>query len=67
MAELVTFNLDTIRADFPSFGDFATAYIARFSRDKAVLGSNVQRVRLRMSSSRGGVELVWSTGSRSSP
>lgn len=49
----------TVRADFPSFGDFATAYIARFPRDKVVLGDGVKRVRLRMSSGRGGVEVEW--------
>jgi hypothetical protein len=50
---------NTVRADFPSFGDFATAYIARFPRDKQLLGDNVKRLRLRMSSGRGGVELTW--------
>ena len=49
----------TVRADFPALGDFATAYIARFSRDKVVLGPNVRLVRLRMSSPRGAVQLAW--------
>ena len=49
----------TVRADFPAYGDFATAYVARFPRDKAVLGPGVRQVRLRMSSSRGGVEVAW--------
>jgi hypothetical protein len=49
----------TVRADYPAFGDFATAYIARFPRDKQVLGPAVRTVRLRMSSVRGGVELEW--------
>ena len=49
----------TVRADFPALGDFATAYIARFPRDKAVLGPNVRLVRLRMSSPRGAVQLAW--------
>ena len=49
----------TLRADYPAFGDFATAYVARFPRDKVVLGPDVKRIRLRMSSVRGGVELEW--------
>jgi hypothetical protein len=49
----------TLRADYPAYGDFATAYVARFPRDKAILGPDVKRVRLRMSSARGGVELEW--------
>lgn len=49
----------TVRADFPQLGDFATAYIARFPREKAVLGPNVRQVRLRMSSPRGAVQVVW--------
>jgi hypothetical protein len=49
----------TVRADFPTYGDFAVAYVARFPRDKPVLGDGVKRVRLRMSSVRGGVEVEW--------
>jgi hypothetical protein len=49
----------TLRADFPAFGDFAQAYIARFPRTAQVLGPGVKQVRLRMSSSRGSVELAW--------
>jgi hypothetical protein len=49
----------TITADYPSFGDFATAYVARFPRTANILGPGVKQVRLRMSSSRGGVEVVW--------
>jgi len=52
----------TIRADFPLYGDFATAYIARFPRAKPVLGPSVKQVRLRMSGARGGVELAWLAG-----
>jgi hypothetical protein len=50
---------NTVRADFPEFGDFATAYVARFPRDKVVLGAGVRKVRLRMSSPRGAVEVAW--------
>jgi hypothetical protein len=49
----------TLRAEFPAFGDFAVAYVARFAPDSGVLGANVHAVRLRMSSERGGVELAW--------
>lgn len=48
-----------IRAEFPAFGDFAEAYVARFPRDARVLGPGVRQVRLRMSSERGGVEVTW--------
>jgi len=49
----------TLRADYPALGDFATAYVARFPRTAPVLGPGVKQVRLRMSSSRGSVELAW--------
>lgn len=48
-----------LHAEFPAYGDFATAYVARFPHDQPVLGSNVRAVRLRMSSERGGVEVAW--------
>ncbi len=48
-----------VRAEFPAFADFAVPYIARFPRTTPVLGDGVHRVRLRMSSERGGVQLVW--------
>jgi hypothetical protein len=41
-----------IRSEFPSMGDFATAYIVRFARRDGPL-------RLRVSSERGGVEVAW--------
>jgi hypothetical protein len=49
----------TIRSDYPAYGDFAYAYVARFPRDKQLFGDGVKRVRLRMSGVRGGVEVVW--------
>jgi hypothetical protein len=49
----------TVRADYPALGDFATAYIARFPRDKVLLGDGVKRVRLHMSSARGFVHVDW--------
>ena len=51
----------TVRADFPALGEFATTYIARFPRESQAFGPNVKRLRLRMSGSRGAVELVWQT------
>ncbi len=51
----------TVRAEFPLFGDFATAYIARFPRTIPLFGPNVHSLRLRMSSERGAVELMWSS------
>ncbi len=49
-----------LRAEFPALGDFAQAYVARFPREAKVLGPGVKRVRLRMSSERGGIEVSWS-------
>ena len=49
----------TIRTDFPALGDFATAYVVRFPRDKVLLAPNAQRLRLHMSSVRGFVTLDW--------
>ena len=43
-----------VRADFPAMGDFATAYIAKFPRK-----TESQAIKLRVSSTRGGVELTW--------
>ena len=48
-----------LRAEFPIYGDFATAYIARFPRTTPVLGTSVRAVRLRFSSERGGAEVIW--------
>jgi len=49
----------TLRAEFPAYGDFGVAYIARFPRDEALLGPQAHALKLRMSSERGGVELEW--------
>jgi hypothetical protein len=49
----------TLKAEFPAFGDFATAYVAKFPRTEPLLGPNVRALRLRMSGERGGVELTW--------
>jgi len=48
-----------VRAEFPAFGDFATAYVLRFPREANVLGPNVRRVQLRISGERGGLQLNW--------
>lgn len=48
-----------VRTEFPAFGDFAQAYIVRFPREANVLGPGVKKVRLRLSSERGGLEVTW--------
>ncbi|MEO6776453.1 MAG: hypothetical protein ABI467_26145 [Kofleriaceae bacterium] len=48
-----------LKAEFPSFSDFSTAYIARFPRTEPILGANVHAVRLRMSSERGALQVTW--------
>lgn len=48
-----------IRAEFPHHGDFTEAYVARFPRTGRVLGAGVTAIRLRVSSTRGGIELTW--------
>jgi hypothetical protein len=48
-----------VRAEFPSFGEFATAYVARFPRTSPIFGPTAKQVRLRMSSTRGGLEVNW--------
>ena len=50
-----------LRAEFPAFDDFSKAYIARFPKTARVLGPGVDKVGLRISSSRGGIELTWSS------
>jgi hypothetical protein len=51
-----------VRAEFPALGEFATPYIARFPRTRPILGSSAKQVRLRMTSTRGGVEVDWKSG-----
>ncbi|HEY0481526.1 MAG TPA: hypothetical protein VGD37_28615 [Kofleriaceae bacterium] len=48
-----------VRAEFPALGEFATPYIARFPRTTPLFGPNARQVRLRMSSTRGGLEIAW--------
>ena len=48
-----------VHSEFPAFEDFTIAYVARFPRTTPVLGADVHRVRLRMSSERGGVQVTW--------
>jgi hypothetical protein len=48
-----------VRAEFPSLGEFATPYIARFPRTTPIFGPQIKQVRLRMSSPRGNVEVDW--------
>lgn len=48
-----------VRAEFPALGEFATPYVARFPRTTPLFGPSARRVRLRMSSTRGGLEVAW--------
>ena len=47
-----------VRAEFPGLGEFATPYIARFPRTTQLLGPTARQLRLRMSSTHGGVEVT---------
>ena len=48
-----------VRAEFPALGEFATPYIARFPHTAQMFGPDAKQVRLRMSSPRGGLEVIW--------
>lgn len=48
-----------VRAEFAHLGDFAQAYVVRFAKEVPLLGPGVRRVRLRVTSARGAVELAW--------
>jgi hypothetical protein len=50
---------NVIRAEFPSYGDFSRVYLVRFPRE--LLGASDQLV-LKMSSTRGGFDMVWQQG-----
>jgi hypothetical protein len=49
-----------VRAEYPLLGEFATPYIARFPHTAPLFGPDAKRVRLRMSSTRGALEVDWS-------
>lgn len=48
-----------VRAEFPSLGEFAMPYVVRFPRTAPIFGPTAKQIRLRMSSTRGGVEVDW--------
>ncbi len=48
-----------IRSEFPGYGDFSEAYVAKFPKTARMLGPGVTKIGLRMSSTRGGLELWW--------
>jgi hypothetical protein len=50
-----------VRAEFPGLGEFATPYVARFARTAGLFGPTANQVRLRMSSTRGGLEVRWAS------
>lgn len=52
-----------VRADYPALGEFATAYVVRFPRTKPLFGTGAApQMRMRFSSARGGVDLIWTSG-----
>lgn len=51
--------IEVLRAELAELGDFAEVYVARFPRAAAVLRDGARRMALKISSPRGGVELVW--------
>ena len=50
---------EILLADYPEFGDFAIAYVAKFPRKTDLFRNGTRRIRLHMWSPRGGVELAW--------
>lgn len=48
-----------VRAEFPALGEFAVPYIARFPHTAQLFGPSARQLRLRMSSTRGGLEVSW--------
>ena len=48
-----------VRAEYPALGEFAMPYIARFPRTTSLFGPTAKQVRLRISSTRGGLEVAW--------
>jgi hypothetical protein len=50
---------EILLADFPEFGDFAVAYVAKFPKKTDLFRAGTRQVRLHMWSPRGGVELAW--------
>jgi hypothetical protein len=48
-----------VRAEFPSLGEFAVPYVAQFPRTSTIFGPDARQVRLRMTSTRGGIEVDW--------
>jgi hypothetical protein len=49
-----------VRAEFPALGEFATPYVVRFPRTSPIFSPTAKQIRLRMSSPRGGLEVIWS-------
>ena len=50
---------DVISAEFPNFGDFATAYIVKFPKTVDVFRAEARVVKLRVWGTRGAVEVAW--------
>jgi hypothetical protein len=50
---------EMLLADFPEFGDFAVAYVAKFPKKTDLFRTGAKRVGLHMWSPRGGVDVAW--------
>lgn len=50
---------EILLSDFPEFGDFAVAYIAKFPKTVDLFRAGAKRVKLHMWSPQGGVETEW--------
>lgn len=50
---------EIIRSEFPAFDDFTRAYVARFPKTSRVLAPGVTKIELKLSSTRGGIEMAW--------
>jgi hypothetical protein len=50
---------EVLLADFPEFGDFAIAYVAKFPKKTDLFRAGAKKVTLHMWGARGGVELAW--------
>ena len=50
---------DVLKSEFPTYGDFAEVYVARFPRSAGVLHPGARKVELKLASTRGRVVLTW--------
>ena len=50
---------DVLKSEFPTYGDFAEVYVARFPRSAGVLHPGARKVELKLASTRGRVVVTW--------